>query len=155
LAPWEGQLQELFDDQIHPAAVGFSMDSQSPSRDPLLRLRTTQADVASRLKVQTFDLYSVGAKTHFTLKLQLVLPAFATPKLDDTEFELIIRQESPVFGMVQNLGDKLRDTQFIGFLRKFPGDEGPVIHWHLTADTAEVAEVVHEAAVLEEIGEKK
>ena len=152
LEPWEGQLQELFNDQIHPGAVGLSMDSQSPARDPLLRIRTTKADVAARMKVQTVDFYSVGAKTTYVLKLQLVPPAFAKPKLDDTEFELSIKQDSPVFGMVQNLGDKLRGMQFIGFMRKFPGEDGPVVRWHLTADTNEVAEVVHEAAVLDEIG---
>ncbi len=152
LEPWTGQLAELFNDQIHPAAVGLSMDGQSPARDPLLRLRTTNADVVSRMKVQTFDFYAVGAKTTYVLKLQMVPPAFAKPKLDDTQFELSIDQSSPVFGMVQNLGESMREMQFIGFVRKFPGEDGAVIHWHLTANTEEVAQVVHEAAVLDEIG---
>jgi hypothetical protein len=152
LEPWEGQLRELFNDQIHPAAVGLSMDSQSPARDPLLRVRTTNADVAARMKVQTVKMYSVGAKSTYVLNLQVVPPTFAKPKLDDTQFEISIKQDSQVFGMVQSLEEQLRGKQFIGFIRRFPGEEGPVLHWHLTADSESVAEVVHEAAVLDEIG---
>lgn len=152
LEPWDGQLQELFDDQIHPAAVGLSMDSQSPARDPLLRLRTTNADVVSRMQIKTVTRESVGARTVFLLGLMVVPPAFARPKLNDSRFELAIKQESGAFGLVQSLENALREKQFIGFVRKFPGEDGPVIHWHLTADTEEVAQVVQEVAVLDEIG---
>lgn len=152
LEPWDGQLRELFNDEIHPGAVGLSMDSQAPARDPLLRLRTTNSDVAARLKVVTVDHYSVGAKTSFVLKLQLIPPPFFEPKLDDSEFEVVIKKHMSSFGIVQNLGDKLREMMFIGFMRKFPGEEGPVVHWHLTEDSEAVAEVVKEAAILDEIG---
>ena len=39
----------------------------------------------------------------------------------------------------------------IGFVRRFSGDHGPELHWHLTADTEEVAQVIREIAVLEEV----
>lgn len=152
LEPWDGQLRELFDDQIHPAAVGLSMDSQSPARDPLLRLRTTNADVVSRMRVQTVTRESVGARTVFLLGLLVVPPAFTKPKLEDSRFELAIKQDSAAFGLVQSLENALREKQFIGFVKKFPGEDGAVIHWHLTADTEEVAQVVQEVAVLDEIG---
>ncbi len=152
LEPWEGQLRELYDDEIHPAALGLSMDAQSPARDPLLRLRTTHADVVARMTVQTVKMYSVGVKATFVLILQVVPPPFAKPKLEDSQFELSIKKHSPVFGMVQNLEDNIRDMKFIGFFRKFPSEDGPVIHWHLTADREDVAEVVHEATLLDEIG---
>ncbi len=154
LSPWEGQLQELFDDQIHPAAVGVSMDARSPARDPLLRLRTIHADVVARLKVQTVTRDAVGARASYSLSLSLVGAPFTRPKLDATQFDLVIRQDSPAFGLAQYLEGAVRDKrtmQFIGFIRKFPAEEGPVLHWHLTADTEEVAQVVQEVAVLDEI----
>lgn len=152
LEAWEGQLRELFNDEIHPAAVGLSMDAQSPARDPLLRLRTTNADVVARVKVQTVKVYSVGAKASYVLNVAVMPPPFTKPKIDEPQFELDIKQDSAVFGMVQSLDEHLREKQFIGFIRKFPGEDGPVLHWHLTADTEDVAEVVHEASVLDEVG---
>jgi hypothetical protein len=53
--------------------------------------------------------------------------------------------------VVQSFDTKLRGKTFIGFVRKFAGPQGAEIHWHLTSDTAEVAKVIQEIAVLEEV----
>jgi diadenosine tetraphosphate (Ap4A) HIT family hydrolase len=93
----------------------------------------------------------VGAKKKFVVGVQLMPPAFVAPKLDEQSFELTIRQESSAFGLVQNLERELQENkqQFIAFIRRFAGEDGPELHWHLTADSPEVAEVVQEVAVFE------
>jgi hypothetical protein len=148
---WEGQLTELFDDTIDPAAVGLSMDGRSPARDPMLRPRAQQSDVVAHMRVQTVTRDSVGAKTTYVLNLQVGAPTLMPAKLEDPSFEISINQSSSSFGIVQQLDTGLRGQTFIGFIRKFHGDDGPVIHWHLTSDTPEVAQVIQEIAVLDEV----
>jgi hypothetical protein len=151
LPPWEGQMQELFDDAIDPAAVGLSMDGRSPARDPLLRPRAQQSDVVAHMRVQTVTRDSVGAKTTYLLTLQVGMPTLMPAKLDNGTFELSINQSASSFGIVQQLDTGLRGLTFIGFVRKFQGDDGPAIHWHLTTDSQEVAQVIQEIAVLDEV----
>lgn len=151
LPRWQGQLQTLFDDQIDPSAVGLALDGSSPAENPLLRHRTTQADVVARMRVQTVTHESVGAKARYLLTLQVGVPTLMPAKLPDRTFELTIPSTSPAFGIVDRLGHQLRGETFIGFVRRFAGQDGPEVHWHLTADTPDVARVIREHAVLEEL----
>jgi hypothetical protein len=152
--PYEGQLSELFDDHIDPSAVGLAMDGASPANDPLLRLRSQSADIVSQMKVQTVTRDSVGAKTTFVLSLQVGQPPLMPAKMEERSIELSIYPEMGAFGIVQSLETKLRGRTFIGFVKRFRGDDGTVLHWHLTADTEEVAQVIHEVKVLEELADE-
>lgn len=149
--PWEGQLRDLFDDQIHPSAVGLSLDGRSPATDPMLRERARSADVVARMRVQTVTRDQVGAKMRYVLNLQVGVPHLMPPKAQDRMFELSIRQGTGAFGVVRSLDNALRGKTFIGFVKRFAGERGPEIHWHLTADSKEVADVIAEIAVLEEV----
>lgn len=151
LLPYEGQQQALFDDAIDPAAVGLSMDGVSPAQDPMLRSRALEADLVARLRVQTVTRDSVGAKTTFMLSLQAVAPPLMPSSSDQTTFELVVDQNGKSFPIVQSLETQLRGRTFIGFLKRFTGDDGPEWHWHLTADQEDVAQVIQEIAVLEEV----
>lgn len=151
LMPYEGQQQALFDDAIDPSAVGLSMDGVSPAQDPMLRTRALEADLVTRLRVQTVTRDSVGAKTSFMLSLQGAVPALMPSSSDQTTFELSVDQNSKSFAIVQSLETQLRGRTFIGFLKRFSGGDGPEWHWHLTADQEDVAQVIQEIAVLEEV----
>lgn len=151
MARYEGRQMVLFDDAIDPAAVGLSMDGVSPAQDPMLRSRALESDLVARMRVQTVTRDSVGAKTTYMLSLQPALPPLMPSEVDQPSFELFIDQNSKSFAIVQSLDSQLRGRTFIGFLRRFSGPEGPKWHWHLTADQQDVAQVVQEIAVLEEV----
>lgn len=151
LPRWEGPLRSLFDDVIDPAAVGLSMEPQSPAEDLWLRSRAQNADLVARMRVQTVTRERVGARTTYTLNLQVGMPTLMPAHIDDTTIELVIKNGSPAFGVVSSLDSQLRGKIFIAFVSRFMGLEGPELHWHLTADTEEVARVVRELAVLDEV----
>jgi hypothetical protein len=67
-------------------------------------------------------------------------------------FELNIRPKSRAYGIARAFDTRLRGLTFIGFVRRFAGEEGELeIHWHLSPDTAEVAAAVKEAVALGEL----
>ncbi len=156
LVAWDGQMRDLFDDQIDSAAVGLSLDGRAPQADPLLRLRTTEAEIVARMRVQTVTRDTAGARTSYVLAMQVGQPTLLPAKLDLKDLELFVDQSSSSFGMVHSLDTTLRGKIFIGFVRRFAGEEGgSVLHWHLTADTQEVMAVIQEIAVLEEVARKQ
>ncbi len=151
LPRWEGELRTLFDDEINPVAVGLAMDGRSPAADPLLRLRAQSAEIAARMRVQTVTRDTVGARTSYTLTLQIGMPPLLPLKLDVKTIDLTITPATGAFGIVQSLEASMRGRTFIGFAHRFAGVEEPELHWHLAADHAEVAQIVQEIAVLEEL----
>ncbi len=151
-AAWEGHAREVFDDNIEPAAVGFSLDGPSPRSDPFLRERAQTADVVARVRVSTVTVDSIGEKSTYHLGIQVGYPPLATPRVPDRTFELHIRPTSRAFGIAKAIDARLRGLTFIAFIRRFAGEAGePEIHWHLSPDTAEVAAAVKEAVVLGEL----
>jgi hypothetical protein len=153
LDPWTGTLRGLFDDSIHPAAVGLSLEGEPPQEDRLLPSRARAADVVARMRVSTVTSDSVGAKQTYYLTLQVGQPPLTRSKLAERSFELVVRPESPAFGIVSSLDTGLRGHTFIGFVRRFAGEPEPAIHWHLTADSAEVALAISDASALDEAAE--
>jgi hypothetical protein len=151
--PWAGELRALFDDSIHPAAVGLSLDGEPPQEDALLPARARAADVVARMRVTTVTADSIGAKQTYYLTLQVGKPPLLPAKLPDPSFEIVVRSGSPAFGIVSSLDTGLQGHTFIGFVRRFPGDLEPEIHWHLTADAAEVALAISHTSALDEAGQ--
>jgi hypothetical protein len=154
LSPWRGELRDMFDDKIHPAAVGLAMDVSAPATDPLLRLRAQEAELVARMRIQTVTRDTVGARTTYTLSLQVGQPRLMPSSFGSDVVELSIGQDESSFGVIQSLETQLRGRMFIGFVRNFSGKDGPELHWHLTADAPEVAEVIQEVALLEEMAKK-
>jgi hypothetical protein len=148
---WEGEMRDLFNDEINPSAVGLSVDGGSPAADPRLRRRAEAAELVARLRVQTVTRDSVGAKVTYVLGMQVGVPPLLPTEVEDGSVELSITPESTAFAIVQRLENSLRGKTFIGLVRRFSGKDGPVWHWHLTADSAEVAQVIEEVAVMEEL----
>src|SRR5262245_12950250 len=152
LPRWEGHATEVFDDNIDSAAVGLSMDGPSPRNDPHLRERAQTADVVARVRVQTVTVDSVGEQSTYHLGIQVGVPTLAAAKVPDRTFELSIKPQSGGFGIAKAFDSRLRGQTFIGFIKRFSSELGDLeIHWHLAADTAEVAAAVKEAVALREI----
>ncbi|MGK4007099.1 cobalamin ABC transporter substrate-binding protein [Sorangium sp. So ce1036] len=152
LLPWEGHDRDVFDDNIDPAAVGFSLDGPSPRSDRFLRERAQTADVVARVRVNTVTVESIGEQSTYHLGIQVGYPPLATPRVPDRAFELHIRPSSRAYGVAKAVDARLRGFTFIAFIRRFAGEAGePEIHWHLSPDTAEVAAAVHEAVALGEL----
>lgn len=152
LPAWEGRAREVFDDNIEPAAVGFSLDGPSPRSDPFLRERAQTADVVTRVRVSTVTVDSIGEQSSYHLGVQVADAPLTTPRVQDRSFELHIRPTSRAFGVAKAVDARLRGLTFIAFIRRFAGEAGePEFHWHLSPDTAEVAAAVKEAVVLGEL----
>ena len=149
--PYAGYLVQLFDDTIAPASVGLSLGGTSPASDPLLRPRAQHADIVARLRVQPVTRDRGGPKVQYVLNVQVGVPPLIPSEVTKRHFELVINQQNNSFGLVESLEMRLRGKTFIGFVKSFAGAHRSEIHWHLTADTAEVAQVVQEIAVLEEL----
>ncbi len=149
MRPWEGRFKSLFDNGIEPAAVGLSLDGSTPEEHPLLASRVPDAEIVAILSIQTLSSDSFGVQTRYTLTMQVdgqpLIPAHTSQR----RFELQVLRGMPGFGIVERLGTELRGRKFIGFLRRFPGNEGPQWRWHLTAATRAVAEVIRTAATVE------
>jgi hypothetical protein len=149
LLPWTGVQQQLFDDSIAPVSLGFSLDGHSPAKDPLLAPRAKAADLVARMRVQTMSRKRSGDRTVYMLTLQVGNPPLARPRLEAATLDLTVSEGSSMFALVSSNENSLRNRIFIGFVRRFPSPHGPVFRWHLTADTAEVAQAVQLATALE------
>jgi len=152
LPRWEGRAVELFDDNIDPDAVGLTMEGLSPRSDIHLRARAQTADVVARLRVNTVTVDSVGDRQTYHIGVQVGVPTLTDAKLPDRSFELSVKSTSAAFGIVRSFDSRLKGHTFVGFIKRYTNDDGDsLIHWHLSADTAEVAAAVKEAVVLREI----
>jgi len=152
LPRWEGHAQQVFDDNIDPAAVGLSMEGASPRTDPFLRERSQTGEVVARLRVQTVTVDSVGDQVTYHLGVQVGVPTLTEAKLPDRTFELSIKSSSQAFGIAKAFDARLRGATFIGFLHRFASEGGEAeVHWHLSPDTAEVATAVKDAVALREL----
>jgi hypothetical protein len=154
LEAWQGPMATLFDDSIHPAAVGLSLEGGRAQDDPLLRPRALSADLVARMRVSTVTRDEAGAKVTYTLVLQVGNPPLLSPTFSEPTVELTIRKWSPAFGIVGSLESSIRGKTFIGFVKRLAGEHGPELHWHLTADTEDVAAVVSTASAIEETAEQ-
>src|SRR5262249_18391091 len=60
LPPWDDRARAVFDDNIDPAAVGYTMDAPSARADKFLRERAQTGELVARLRVQTVTIETVG-----------------------------------------------------------------------------------------------
>jgi hypothetical protein len=150
---WQGPLAALFDDSIHPAAVGMSLEGSRAQDDPMIRSRCATADLVARLQVNTVNRQTVGAKVTYHLILLVGTPTLLPSKLREKTVELVIHQDSAAFGIVSAVEGSLKEKTFIAFLKRFAGDHGPELHWVLTADTPEVAAQISTASLGEGAGQ--
>lgn len=153
LKPWGDHERAVFDDNIDPAAVGYTMDAPSARSDKFLRERAQTGEVVARMRVQTVTIDTVGDDSTYHLGVQIASPTLApNPKIEERTLELVIRSSSPAFGIAKALDQRMQGVTFIGFARRFASADGTEVelHWHMSPDTADVAEAVKEAVALAE-----
>jgi len=153
LPPWDDHARLVFDDNIDPAAVGYTMDAPSARADRFLRERSQTAELVARMRVQTVTIDTVGDDSIYHLGVQVATPTLSpTPKIEDRTLELVIRPASPAFGIAKALDQRMQGVTFIGFAHRFASADGTEVelHWHMSPDTADVLEAVKESVALAE-----
>lgn len=153
LGPWNERARYIFDDNIEPAAVGFTMDAPSARSDRFLRERAQTAELVARLKVRTVTIDTIGDESTYHLGVEVIPPVLVPGRpLKDTTMELVIRPTSPAHGIAKALDQRMQGTTFIGFVHRFASPDGTEteLHWHLSPDNADVLDAVKEAVVLGE-----
>ncbi len=150
LEPWVGEFQGLFDDTIEPAAVGLSHDGVAASESPLLALRTRQAELVARMRLQTLTRDTRDETSSYALTFEVGQPPLRAGLVEPT-IELRLAEGSQAFELVSSVENTLRGRVFVGFVRRFRGEDGPELHWHMTADSADVHQAVSVAATFDEL----
>lgn len=151
---WEGADRELFGDQIEAAAVGLG-GGLNPRSDKTLWARSTAAEVVGRARVQTVTVDTRAGRVVYHLGLRFAEPLLAPSELSQRDFEVTVEPTDPAYGLVKSLDTALQGRTFVGFIKRFRGADDEIEHhFHLAADSAEVAKVVQEAVALKEIGQR-
>jgi hypothetical protein len=149
LPKWDAHDREVFDDALDPAAVGLQMEGPSPRMDRFLRERSQRAEVVGYMKISTVTVDTIGETKRVHVGVDVATPTLAKPRIADKSFELSMGAGSSV--LPSGFESRLRNKTFIGFVRRYIGDDGePVVHWHLSANTPEVAAAVKDAVALQE-----
>ena len=151
LSPWADRARVVFDDNIDPAAVGYTMDAPSARADRYLRERAQTAELVARLRVQTVTIDTVGDENTYHLGVQVGSPTLApNPKIAERTLELTFKPNSPAFGIAKALDQRMQGVTFIGFVSRFASPDGSEVelHWHMCPDTQDVADAVKEAEAL-------
>jgi hypothetical protein len=149
LPPWQGDDRRLFADELDPASLGL-MASGSPRKDQALWLRAQKAEIIARVQIRTFTVESTRGGT-YRLGL-LVVQALAESALQDTKIDVSVDPGDPAYGLVKAQDRLIKERPYIGFFKRFAGpDDEIVFHFYLTADSAEVVQVVQEALALKDV----
>ncbi len=146
-APWEGRLQQLFDDSIDRSAVGLAGTSDAHAGGLLIQ-RAEEADYI--LRVRTAIVSTEGAG-RYLITLQVMGDPIAGPRFPSKEIQISVGANSPAFGVVKVKDLRLAGTHFIAFLREFPHQASTAIHWHLARDGEDVVDAARKGAVLSEL----
>ncbi|HEY4118844.1 MAG TPA: cobalamin ABC transporter substrate-binding protein, partial [Byssovorax sp.] len=143
LPRWEQHDREVYDDNIDPAAVGLSLEGPSAYADKFLRERAQTAEVVGYMRVDTVTVESVGDAKRFRLGVRVATPTLGKSKVEERDFELEVSAGNPLLGA--GFEQRVRGKKFIGFIHRYADDMGEsTVHFHLSADTPEVARAVQE-----------
>lgn len=150
---WEGHLAQAFPDDIEPGALGLPSSAPRPAIDRALRERTLLAEVIARVRVQTV---SVERRSNgdpvFRIGLQLANPRLVDRAVLDERIEVVIVPGGAAHGLARAWDVRLQGKTFIGFFRRFAGEEGEsVVHFHLARDGEDVGAAVQQVIALEEV----
>ena len=151
LPVYAGPATQLFDDRIDPMAVGLADVAEDPRTDPILRARTQHAEVAGRTRVSTVNVDLVGGKPMYRLRFTFSEPPVVSRDFPGNQLEVVVRPDSPAFGIVKWLDTKLIGHSFVGFFHRFAGPYEPEVRFHLSPDDPRVLAAVRDASALGEL----
>lgn len=150
LVPYEAYGARLFDDVIEPSALRLGGSSPSASRDFRMAERARASHVISRVRVRTVTSDLTDGVPTFHLVVAAVDSPLTRAALPEGSVELLVGPKDLAFGIVKSFDADLVGRSFIGFFRWFATPEEPRLHWHLSADTQDVAAAVRESLATEE-----
>jgi hypothetical protein len=162
LPKWEGELRLLYPNEIDPAAFGLTGGTPATRADRVLWARATTADVVGRARIRTIGLETRAGVQIYRVGIEFAKPPLATPRVNESRFELAIAPGDEAYGMLKThdmtLPDgrnALTDKTFVAFVKRFAGPDDQIEgHLDLYPDSADVAKVVQEAVAVEEVGDK-
>jgi hypothetical protein len=142
LAPRDARFAALFDDSVDFSVLGVSLDGGSPAMDPALPERTRKAELVGRATVVTLSREANGERARYRLQLNLAPDRFVSRGFPTRTLELTVGQDSPAFGLVNSQESTFRGLTIILFARRFAGEGGPELHWHITVNSEDVAKAI-------------
>jgi hypothetical protein len=154
LPKWETEMHDLYPDQIDPAVLGLMAPRQASRSDRTLWTRATTADVVGRANVTTLDSSRRGRTGDLTYVLTITFddPPLARPRVDQKNFQLTIDPTNQSYGMINVLGDRIKERKFVAVVKQFAGADDQIdVHFYLYPVSAGVEEVVQEAVAVEEV----
>ncbi|MFO0616699.1 MAG: hypothetical protein U0414_29165 [Polyangiaceae bacterium] len=157
LPKWEAELHDLYPDQIDPAVLGLMAPRPASRTDRTLWTRATTADVVGRAGVTTLDSSRRGRSGDLTYILTITFddPPLARPRVDQKNFQLTIDPTNQSYGMINVLGDRIKERKFVAVVKRFAGRDDEIdVHFYLYPVSAGVEEVVQEAVAVEEVREQ-
>jgi len=152
--PYTGHPVDLFDDGIDAVAVGYQLEAgPPPATDAKLRERVQTGDAILRARVVTVTSKKEDNGRSWQLGLHaLGVLAGTAPPPDD--FTLDVESTDPGAGTVKAFEANLVGATFVVAVRTFarPGAPGESdMHFHLSADKADVLDAVKQAALLQQV----
>ena len=154
LLAWDGDYPALFDDGIELPALGVSLDGQPASADPQLPAQVRASELVTRVTVATLSRDGNGEHSRYILSVRVEPNALVSRHFVVDTLDLTIQDSNPSYELVSSYENTVRGRTFIAFLRRFQGPEGPVVHWHLTADAPDVVQAVQVASTLASLQEE-
>ena len=143
----------MFDDRIDPTAVGLADVPESPRTDPVLRSRTQSAEVVVRTRVSTVNVDLASGKAVYRLLFTFAETPIVARGFSGNQIEIVVRDDSPAFGIVKWLDTKLIGHSFVGFFHRFAGKDEPEVRFHLSPDDPQVLGAVRDASALIEVSQ--
>jgi hypothetical protein len=151
---YDGEAAKLFDDRIDSNAVGLADVTTNPRTDAVLRARTQKAEGAGRMKVSTVSVDSADGQPTYRLSLAFIDAPVSLRGFGETHVELVVRPDSPSFGIVKWLDAGLIGRTFFCFFRRFAAGDETQVRYHISADSNEVLAAAREAHALGELSAK-
>jgi hypothetical protein len=156
---WQGDFQLLYPNRIDPAAFDMTEGVKATKEDKVLWARSTTADVVGRAHIRTVSRPRHAGVEMYVLGLEFDNPPLATPKVNQSQFDLTVGPTDEAYGMLKvhdvtrsDGHNALSDQSFVAFVKRFAGPDDEIdVHFYLYPDSKDVASVVQEAVALEEV----
>lgn len=152
--PYTGRSVDLFDDGIDHIAVGYQLEpGPAPATDAKLRERVQTGDAVVRARVVTVTSKKEDNGRSWQLGLRTIERLAGTGSLE-ADFALDVEATDHGAGMVKAFETQLVGASFVVATRTFaragaPGEAD--LHFHLSADKADVLAAVKQAALLQQV----
>ncbi len=151
LPAYSADAVQVFDDGIDPHAVGLELDYGDPRTDPRIRARAKASDIIVRARVMTITGSAGQGGRRYQLTLKSLERLGGKHPLGD-ELIVFVDKASPSLGIVKALEGQLVGKVFVMYLKAFSRPDGQrELHFHASADDADVVAAVKNAVLLDEL----